>query len=218
MKGIINSWRMLIFIGLALCLGLFLLLRKANLSQAHSIFMLQGINAMKQNPTNKPCANKAMKNPETQEEWAAYDVKMQRETYGHPQDMPLEEAIKIFNQEAGCNEIGRTQPPLTMDEIIAAAIDLDKSGEMVSKSRSEALRKISREKIMPKGSLLVYKSGHHQDDVLDPSKYIHVKYWKVYLYIGLDKNPRESKPLESDQIGLIREHYYGAEYISIKDP
>lgn len=158
-----------------------------------------------------PCSDVWLEKPYSGERLRRHKVRMERETYGYPKDIPMSEALRIFNEEAKCSTTGRDQAPLTENELIAASIDrVDYGRENVRAFQQPGLQKIAEQKVMPKGSLLIAESGGCKESFTG-SKQVCVKGWKIYLLLGLDSNPRESNALNPAQIFLIRKSYFGFE-------
>jgi len=142
---------------------------------------------------------------------AAFKERIKRETYGYAHAIPLGEALRIFNAELGCYPYWATLPPLNEQEVIANAIGgPDYGGESAWRSQVQVRKFIASNRMMPKGSLFVAESGGCEQDVR-PGPQTCVKGLKIYLFLGLDKNPRESNLLNPDQIVLIRKTYFQTE-------
>lgn len=141
------------------------------------------------------------------------DERMTREIHGYPKDTPISEAIRIFNNESKCDPLGKEMPPLTEEELLSAMVD---SGDfaMVEGEKSKrvkvwehqknATQQIVLDRKMPKGTLLAYEKGGWRDFTAAGKGEIASVAWKIYLYLDLDKNPRESNYLNLEQIRLIR--------------
>jgi hypothetical protein len=141
---------------------------------------------------------------------AAFKERMNRETHGYAQDVTMDEALKILNDELSCYSFWATLPPLNEREVIANAIGgPDYGGEAVWKSQEEAWKLIASKRMMPKGSLFVAESGGCEQ--AGPGSQRCVKGLKIYLFLGLDKKPRASSPLSREQIVLIRKTYFETE-------
>jgi hypothetical protein len=180
--------------------------------------------ANKQQATqNNPCWFNLPEGIEkTREGQLAYEKRMRRETFGYPEDIALSEAVRIFNEEAFCGGADPKRLPLTEEEVLAGAVDeMSKGGTepvapsltVTSPERQAAIEKIWKDKMMPKGSLLVYEGYYDLFDENKPEEgTITVNCWKIYLYLNLDKNPREGGFLKPDQICLIRKSCFGAEH------
>jgi hypothetical protein len=146
------------------------------------------------------------------EHFAAFRERTKRGIYGYPADIALDEAIRVFNEEEKCVPFRGTLPPLTVDEVIAAIVAAPVYGnERTWFKQKPTLWEIARKKKMPKGALLVAESGAcHWDSPLGKGQTC-VKGQRIYLFLGLDKRPRMSRPLAPAQIFLIRELYSRAE-------
>ena len=59
---------------------------------------------------------------------------------------------------------------------------------------------------MPRGALLVSSANGIYSDRLLPGVVL-VEGQKIYLFLGLDENPRESAPLKDEQILMIRKKF-----------
>jgi hypothetical protein len=140
----------------------------------------------------------------------AHRKRIARETYGYPQDIALGVALRIFNAELKCYSFFATLPPLTEEEVIANTVaGPDYSGTW-GNDLQRAMKDIADKKTMPKGSLFTAESGGC-DYGLRPRQQTCVKGLKIYLFLGLDKNPRVTKVLRPDQIVLIRKTYFDTE-------
>ncbi len=81
---------------------------------------------------------------------------------------PLAEAIEAFNVKAASDPIGREQPPLTEDEVVAAILwsDLNKT-EKVTKNEYRAFRQIADTRRMPKSSEFEVLTGFQPNDSVE---------------------------------------------------
>lgn len=141
------------------------------------------------------------------------------EVYGYTTDIPLSDAVKIFNEELQCSPLYREYPPLTEDEIIAAIVaDVNENNRGTTfLAERDALWKIVTQKMLPKGSILKFaSSGRIQNSPLRPSGTIHAKGIRVFLLLGLDKNGRLDLPLPSkpEEILTIRKTFSGIEIVN----
>ena len=89
---------------------------------------------------------------------------------------PLAEAIEEFNVKAASDPIGRDQPPLTEDEVVAAILwsDLNKT-EKVTDKEYRAFRQIAETRRLPKGSEFEVMKGFR------PNADIEFKAWSVRI-------------------------------------
>lgn len=139
--------------------------------------------------TKDPCWFMALKDGSFTS--AMLEERNNRELYGYPTEIPLSEAIRIFNEETQCKALYKEYPPLTEDELIAAIVagaDYGKQGETWLAQR-DALWKISARRVMPKGALLVVESGGRvQGSPLRPNGTIQPKGIRITLFLGLENN------------------------------
>jgi hypothetical protein len=164
----------------------------------------------------------------TREGRLAYERYMSRQTFGYPEDISLSEAVRIFNEEAFCSGPDPKRPPLTEDEVMAGAIDemskgggepVDPALKVTSAERQASIKRIWKDKVMPKGSLLGYAGYYDLFDQDRPEEgTIIVNCWKIYLYLNLDKNPIEGGFLKPDQICLIRKSCFNTEHKPSRTP
>jgi hypothetical protein len=109
-----------------------------------------------------------------------------RRTRGYPYEITLAQAVDQFNKDAKCHEVvGSIQPPLTVNELLAAVRDIGHDDNNFSPSGINALKKIATEQIMPTGSLIWYDWGY--------AGAYELTYWKIYLYVELDKHPLDDR-------------------------
>lgn len=139
---------------------------------------------------------------------AAYKIHMAREIYGYPRDIPVAEALNIFNAELQCWRLWAIQPPVTANEIFANAVAGPDYTEEFSAEKDRALKQIASSKMMPRGSLFTAESGGCQNGPRRREQTC-TDGLKIYLFLGLDKNPRAADPVKPDQIVLIRKTYFG---------
>lgn len=139
---------------------------------------------------------------------AAFKIHMARETYGYPRDIPVAEALSIINAELQCYSAWAALPPVTEKELFAMAVAGPDYTEQWSHEKDRALKQIASSKMMPKGSLFTAESGGC-DFGPRPREQTCTDGLKIYLFLGLDKNPRATEPLKSDQIVLVRKTYFG---------
>ena len=112
---------------------------------------------------------------------------------GYPKDISLEEAIAIFNKFAQCDDRGKTQPPLTVEEVKAAIRDWDckKEGDAEDKKFCADVWKIAETGKMPKGSFFDFDNGTGGTSRVRGYRGYYVKTWEIELYLHLDKYRRD---------------------------
>ncbi len=142
------------------------------------------------------------------------EKRQNREMYGYPTEIPISEAIRIFNEETRCKAPYKSYPPLTEDELIAAIVagaDYGKQGAIWLAQR-DALWKIAAKRVMPKGALLVVDSGGRVlESPLRPNGTIQAKGMKITLLIGLETNDyRDVKP---EQTLIVRKTFSKVEIV-----
>jgi hypothetical protein len=138
----------------------------------------------------------------------AYQIHMARETYGYPRDIPVAEALSIINGQLQCYTLWAAQPPVTEEELFANAVAGRDYTEQYSAEKDRALKQIASSKMMPRGSLFTAESGGCQNGPRRREQTCSDGL-KIYLFLGLDKNPRAAAPVKRDQIVLIRKTYFG---------
>lgn len=140
---------------------------------------------------------------------AVIEKRQAREIYGYPEEISIAEALKIYNQEQSCSPDFRSE--LTEDEILSSlAIPIDYGREDSWKLQREVFRKVLLTRTLPKGSLLVNEgAGIYRSPVGGESDEISIKGERIYLFLGLDRNPREANLLTQDQIVLIKKSVFG---------
>jgi hypothetical protein len=118
-------------------------------------------------------------------------------TYGFANDVPVVEAVAQFNADThgfgGSEPSGRGQPPLTVDELLAAVWARLVGFRPLPPDVAATYRGIVKTRILPKGSLLDVSRGHAMSrpggDCKESPVDVHL--WKIELYIWLDRFPRE---------------------------
>lgn len=133
-----------------------------------------------------------------------------RGIYGYPAEVPLAEAVRLFNEETGGWAARAGHPPLTQDELVAAIVagaDYGKQGE-VWRAQKDALWEIVARKKMPRGSLLIAESGGRVlESPLRPEGAIEPKGIRITLLLGLDRNNMLEGVIKPEQSLLIRKTY-----------
>lgn len=138
-----------------------------------------------------------------------------REMRGYPEDIPLSEAIRIFNEEKQCLSALAPYPPLTQDELIASIVagpDNGLAGEAL-KFQKDILWKIATQKVMPKGTLLVSITGSRvQESPLRLNGTIRAEGISIVLRFGLE-NHEYGQILRPEQTFVIGRTYFKVETI-----
>lgn len=138
-----------------------------------------------------------------------------REMHGYPTEIPLGEAIRIFDEETRCNPTLAPYPPLTEDELVAAIVAGPGYGAWgdVWSAQKGILYKIAKDKMMPKGSLLVAAGGPNvQESPLKPHGDIKAKGISIAIFLGLE-NHEYGQDLKREQIFEIRRTYFSVETV-----
>lgn len=169
----------------------------------------------KQNkPAKDPCWSTSLKDKSLPFE----EIKKRQdmEIYGYPAEIPLGEAIRMFNEQKQCSTLFAHYPPLTEDELIAAIVagpDYGKQGE-IWLAQKDVLWRIASEKMMPKGAFLVVESGGRvQDSPLNPSGTVVARGIRITLVLGLDKSDGPGRILKPEQTLVIRKTYSKVETV-----
>jgi hypothetical protein len=166
-------------------------------------------------PAKDPCWFMTLKGGSTPYE--EIKRRQDREMYGYPTEIPLGEAVKIFNEEKQCSGLLAPYPPLTEDELIAAIVggpDYGKQGG-VWLAQKDALWKIASQRVLPKGSLLVAESGYRvQESPLRPLGTIAAKGIRITLLLNLDKDEdAHGRLLKPEQTLIVRKTYSKVEVL-----
>jgi hypothetical protein len=139
-----------------------------------------------------------------------------RQMQGYPEEIPLHEAIRIFNEEKQCASVLASYPPLTEDELIASIVagpDNILLTEDGRRFQEEILWKIATRKVMPKGTLLVaYTGSYRLESPLRPEGTIRAVGITIALHLGLE-NHEYGQILKPEQIFVIRRTYFKVETI-----
>jgi hypothetical protein len=69
-----------------------------------------------------------------------------------PAAMSLDEAVRIFNAQAQADQVGKDQPPLTVDEVVGAIRWFNRNEAPVTDAEFAAFRKIAETKQLPRGT------------------------------------------------------------------
>jgi len=144
-----------------------------------------------------------------------YRQRQQREMQGYPTDVPLAEAIRVFNEEKQCNPTLAPYPPLTEEELVAVIVaggGYETFGG-TWQAQKDTLFKIAKDKVMPKGSLLVATGGPNvQESPLRPNGDIKAKGISIAIFLGME-NHEHGQLLKREQIFEVRRTYFSIETI-----
>lgn len=134
-------------------------------------------------------------------------LRTDRQIFGYPNKISLKEAVALFNSEEKCVPFRGTLPPLTENDVVAAIVAGPLYGsEPAWRAQKERLWNIAVRRELPLGSLLVAESGACAYDT-ELGKEVCVEGQRIYLFLGLDKDPRAGNPLKPDQVFLIMANY-----------
>jgi hypothetical protein len=143
------------------------------------------------------------------------EKRQNREMYGYPAEIPISEAIRIFNEETQCKAPFKDYPPLTEDELIAAIVagaDYGKQGQ-IWLAQQDALWRIATQKVMPKGALLVVESGGRiPESRLRPEGTIQAKGIRITLLLGLEMS-EHGHIARPEQTLIVRKTYSKVEIV-----
>ncbi|HEY3103762.1 MAG TPA: hypothetical protein VGJ69_09215 [Pyrinomonadaceae bacterium] len=121
-------------------------------------------------------------------------------TRGYPRAVRLAQAVQDFNARAARDEVGQTQPPLKVEEVLAAIRGWSMAEEPIESSAFAEFQKIGANEIMPPGSFLDFGKDAENRNGYDTEA------WSVYIYIRLDKYPRDQVGMPSF-VRLVRMQY-----------
>jgi hypothetical protein len=117
-------------------------------------------------------------------------------THGYPKEVPLSQAVNECNRRIQNTRVGKTQPPLTVDEVLAAIRDWSNKEAPIDPKMYNVIQNISKTEIMPKGSYFFFSTGTISYNGYD------IDALRIYLRVGLDKYPDDlvGVPVYSRQI------------------
>lgn len=158
--------------------------------------------------SKNPCWFKGYNDPSVS--YAEIDARQKREMYGYSVDVPLETAVKKFNEEMRCYSQYDEFPELTEDEVIAALIDFDSLNNQpnYSEAKREERKKIVSNRILPKGALLQFNMGTCQD-IGYFSNDLCAKGLKIRLIFNLDKNDDGKYRYLDEDVFVVRKIFLG---------
>jgi hypothetical protein len=211
---IINKFYLLLLIISTITLVAWVILSRAMTSgKANNSINMNAKNQGQRDLSRKPCWFINL-----DDKSVPYEViskREEREMRGYPEDIPLSEAIRIFNEEKQCVDALAPYPLLTEDELIAAIVAgpatiLTGDG---SRFQKDILWKIATQKVMPKGTLLVaYTGSRVQESPLKPEGTIRAVGISIELRLGLE-NYEYGQILKPEQAFLIRRTYFKVETV-----
>jgi hypothetical protein len=132
-------------------------------------------------------------------------------TRGYPKATPLAQAVEDFNQRLQRTQVGKTQPPLTEEEVLAAIRDMRRGEDEIPPYLFERLQLAAKGLMLPKGSYFSFLTGTVSFRGYD------IDALNIYLQLGLDK-------YHADLVGvpsfshLIRRQYISSRPTSLKSP
>jgi hypothetical protein len=100
---------------------------------------------------------------------------------GYPFEISVEDALRKFNRSAGRSPIGRSELPLTKNELFAFLTHSVASEGLPDEKRA-IYRKILETGMLPKGAWLSFVTGFKEADK-SPS----VEVWQIILETNLDR-------------------------------
>ena len=121
-------------------------------------------------------------------------------TRGYPEVTPLARAVEEFNEHAKRTEVGKTQPPLTVEEVLAAVRNWSPKEDPIEPKMFAALQEAARAGMLPKGSYLSFSSGSVSRNGYD------IDAWNIYLQVGLNQHPADLVGVPSYGV-LVRRQY-----------
>ena len=162
-----------------------------------------------------PCWFTSLKKPPVHD--VTQSNRQTRQSYGYHSNISIKDALDIFNEEEKCRSKKQNGVALTEDELIAAIIlapDYTNHGDDTIKSQSDIFDYILSNRRLPKGALLVNEAtgtyplptGDSETGILK-SKFgesMTVSGQRIYLFLNLHENPRESNSLKKEQIFIVK--------------
>jgi len=107
------------------------------------------------------------------------------ERVGCPAEVSLARAVRDFNRRAALDSTGRRQPPLRVEEVVAAIRCWDREEQPVSDSLFKVFLTIANTRRLPKGSYIFFIPGVVAINGYD------VDAWWIDLRLGLDQYPTD---------------------------
>lgn len=133
-------------------------------------------------------------NPENRESAAEYRLR----TRGYLSEVPLSQAVDECNHRIQATTVGKTQPALTDEEVVAAIRDWKHDEAHISPQMYKLFQSIAQTGTMPKGSYFFFTTGTVSYNGYD------IDALHIYLRVGLDKYPEDVKgvPVYERQIRM----------------
>jgi hypothetical protein len=134
----------------------------------------------------------------------------ERDSSGYAVDIPLGDAVRIFNAEMSCFPDRATLPSLTVGELLAALTTPPDYGAYpgVWRMQRDVVAKIQLTGTLPKGSLLVGEADATVLNASGESGNNHASGVRIYLFLHLDETSRFDSP-PPENIILIRKLFTG---------
>ncbi len=157
--------------------------------------------------SEKPCWFKNYKDESIS--WNEIEARQNREIYGYSVEVPIETAVKKFNEEMRCYPHYDDFPELTEDEVIASLIDFDSldNEKNYTEDRREERKNLVNKKILPKGSLLSFNSGSCFDTGNFIDNNLCAEGIKITLTFNLDKKEDMKSRTANEDIFVIRKTF-----------
>jgi hypothetical protein len=119
--------------------------------------------------------------------------------HGYPSIIPLQSAVDEFNARAQRDPIGKSQPPLTSAEVVAALRALGQDHRAIQPAQYKALQSIANTRVLPKGAYLRFVPGLIAVDGYD------IDVWWIDLQLDLDTYPTDlaDEPMHSYRLRTV---------------
>lgn len=160
-------------------------------------------------PSKNPCWFKGYDDPSVS--WNEIEARQNRETYGYSVEVPIETAVKKFNEEMRCYPHFNEFPDLTENEVIASLIDFDSHNNKANytDARREERKNLINKKILPKGSLLRFDIGSCFDTGSFMGNDLCAQGLKITLTFNLDKKEDAKMQSAKEDVFVIRKTFTG---------
>ena len=127
------------------------------------------------------------------------EMKKSPEEFGYFKEMKVEEAVAEFNLRALSNRIGKTQPPLSAEEVLTAIRSWEIGEEPIDRNVFGEFQKISKSGLFPKGAYIDFFSGYNARNGHD------IEAWIIFIKVRLNQNydmEQDERPLYSHKIRM----------------